>query len=774
MKKLLLGVSLLVLACGGGGDDKKVEDLETEADGALPGVDVAPDAPIAPVDVADTSGTAPDTPSQPETVEDLAGDVTPDVAIDVVDPEPYTEVPETVLDGLGPSCDGCLILAQDMWDESWEPTGPEKGQYDIPWTDEGGTAWTLYFRPWMRFRVPHPGQVTKLFLYTAGGTGELLVQLSTGFPGGHYPCLDPLTGDDSYPVGKPFRMEITEEPGWREIDISGLEHSLLGYDEFFVIFDMVSEARVALSVPAEREAGDYQVYGGLITDIPGDQQDCFPSMSNFEDAEENPLVWLVRAELATEKMQEDRLFLDLGADSPGVGSHVAFGDYDNDGDEDMLCGATLWENDGAGNFQNITEAAGTAGLKGETVWGDYDNDGFRDILGVGGNGTLFKNMGDGTFADVTAESGINVDANSQGTAWVDVDGDGYLDFYSASYGLQSDGEKATRDYIFYNNGDGTFTDVTADLGVPVTPIYHHGRGICVSDYDEDGDPDIYVGNYRLDPNQLWRNKGGMDGFEDVSWDAGVKGNFASGAWGHAIGPSWGDLNGDGLFDILLPNLAHPRFWTFSDPTIVYFNLGDGTFEQVQSLPFTEPSTGIRYDETHSDSTIFDIDNDGDQDAFITSVYEGRRSYIYANDGAGHFTDLTYEAGVKHFNGWGSAAADVDGDGDMDLAAHRLFVNQHTGGHYLQIKLTGGATPEATDGFSNRDAIGAVAKVEVDGKTLARQVEGGTGAGNQSSSILHFGLGDATEASKLTVIWPSGKTTEMSDIAADQLLEIMED
>ena len=769
-RMVLLLASILIAGCGGT-DDKKELDTTTLPD--APENSSYADAPAVIPDVHETVGDTPGDGASPDGVDAISDGIVPEVADEVVE-EPYTEVPEATLDELEPGCDDCLLLAQDTWDGSWEPTGPEKGQYDIPWTDDTGNDWTLYFRPWMRFRVPHPGMVTKLFLYTAGGSGELIVQLSTGFPGGHHPCLDPLTGDDSYPVGKPFRMQITAEPGWRAIDVSDLGHTLLGYDEFFVIFRMVDDARVALSVPTPREPGDYEFYGGLVADIPGDQQDCFPSMSPFLDADDNPLTWLLRAEMETEKVLEERLFEDLGDKGPGVGSHVAFGDYDNDDDEDMLCGATLWENDGDGGFVNISEAAGTVGLTGETFWGDYDNDGFRDILGVGGTGTLFRNMGDGTFANVTAESGIDVDANSQGTAWVDVDGDGFLDFYSASYGLQSDGEKATRDYIFYNNGDGTFTDKTLELGVPITPIYYHGRGICVSDFDEDGDPDIYVGNYRLDPNQLWRNKGGMAGFEDVSWDAGVKGNYASGAWGHAIGPSFGDLNGDGLFDILLPNLAHPRFWTFSDPTIVYFNLGDGTFEQVLSSPFTEPSTGIRYDETHSDSTIFDIDNDGDQDAFITSVYVGRRSYIYANDGTGKFTDVTYDAGVKHFNGWGSAAADVDGDGDLDLAAHRLFVNQHTGGHYLQLKLIGGATPEATAGFSNRDAIGAVAKLEVGGKTLARQVEGGTGAGNQSSSILHFGLGETAAAAKLTIVWPSGKTTEISDPTTDQLLTVMEE
>ena len=777
----IIVLAVLIAACSGGSEkkeDQAGEDSMTEVKADSESPDVTGEVTDVLVEV---------TPDMVDTVDDSV-DVTDDLAVWDTDSdgtevevvgEPFVELEESIVGEASPGCPDCYIIQYDSWDGSWDPAGPQNGQYDFPWTDDQGTDWIFYFRPWMRMRMPHPGTVKRLLLYTAGGEGAIQVQVSTGFPGGHYPCLDEMSGDDLYPVGKPFRVPISGEPGWREVDVSSLNHTLLGYDEFFIIWKHEDETRVGLSTPTEVFPGDYKTYGGLIADAPGDGMACFSSMDNFIDPEENPLVWLVRAEIDASEVTDTKTFIDPLSESPVAGGHVAFGDYDNDGDDDFLSSGNLWQNDGTGQFENVSEAVGLAGsgLGGETVWGDYNNDGHRDILGIGGFGKLMMNNGDQTFTDVTETSGISLDANSQGVAWLDIDGDGYLDFYAASYGTQADGEKATRDFVYYNNGDGTFSDVTEDFGVPVTPVYYHGRGLCVADYDGDGDADVYVGNYRLDPNQLWQNQGGMKGFEDVAWDAGVKGNFVSGAWGHAIGPSWGEFNGDGLMDLIVPNLDHPRFYSFSDPTILYLNNGDGTFMGLESQPFEPSTSGILYDETHSNSTVFDFDNDGDHDLFLTSVYEGRRSYLYANDGSGVFTDVTYTAGIRHFNGWGSAAADVDGDGDQDLMAHHLLFNQAVeqgAVNYLVVRLVGGASVDVTEGFSNRDAIGALATLTVGSQTIVRQVEGGTGVGCQNGRDLHFGMGTAGSASSLGILWPSGKqTTITSGLDAGQVLVVNE-
>jgi len=733
---VLLFAGLVLVSCsGGGGDDKDAGATDLTADSDR---DTSVDVAI------DPHGETPTYPSDSE-------------------PE-FVDVPEEIVEEPGVSAGNFFVLTNDEWDGGSDPMFPSSVDYSQTIQGE-----VYHFRPWVRFRMPHPGTVKRMFVYTAGAPGTVSVRLSTGYPGGHYPCLDEETGDDPYSIGPAFRMDVSEEPGWRVFDLSEAGHQVGGYDEFFVIFDQDKGARVGLSYPAQTQPRDYSIFGGLIADVPGDGVGCFPTMSTFTDNEEAPLIWLVRVEIEAAQALEQRVF-SLPDDGPSLGGHAAFGDFDNDGDEDLLSGGKLWENDGTGAFTDVTVDAGLSGLGGETVWGDYDNDGFRDILSVGGHARLFHNDGSGGFTEVTESSGIEINANSQGVAWVDFDADGLLDFFAASYGTPEDSEIATRDYLFHNNGDGTFTDVTGASGMPLaSPGGYHGRGVCVADYDTDGDPDIYVGNYRLDPNQLWMNLGGGGGFEDVAPQAGVNGNWEFGSYGHTIGPSFGDIDTDGLFDLVVPNLAHPRFIGFSDPTTVYINNGDGTFQG-----FEPPDKGIAYDETHSGSVLFDMDNDGDLDLFLTSVYEGRRSYLYLNDGTGSFSDATYAAGILHLNGWGCAAADVDGDGDVDLVAHGLYLNgREEGDQYLKVRLTGGAVLDKHEGLSNRDAIGAWVEAEIDGLKLVRQVEGGKGTGCQNSLGVHFGLGDKQKVDALTVHWPSGRVTELDDIQAGQTLELIE-
>jgi len=767
IRQLVCGVLVLAwVSCGGngGGDADSTDAVTPDITDDVP-VDVPWDEDVKIADDHPPDLPDPD-PGLPETLAELPDEPASDsVETDSGGPAVVVLPEETVAEPLAAGPNG-FVLANESWD----------GVADVQYSTAAEFTQSIegldyHFRPWVRFRMPHPGTVKRMFLYSAPNSvdpGAVDVRLSTGFPGGHWPCLDEDTGDDPYAVGPVFRMELGAEPGWRVLDLSTAGHEVGGYDEFFVMIRQEGSARVGLYKADPPQPRDYSLFGGLIADAPGDDMACFPTSSTFTDFLDQPLIWLARVEIEASEVLDQHQF-NMPEDGPGLGGHISFGDADGDGNVDMLSGGTLWRNDGGGGFENVTEAAGLTGLGGETVWGDYDNDGHRDILAVGGKARLFHNDGDGTFTEVTDASGIVIDANSQGVAWVDFDGDGFLDFYAASYGTLADSEIPTRDYLFHNNGDGTFTDVNTAVGMPVgAPGGYHGRGVCVADYDVDGDPDIYVGNYRLDPNQLWQNKGSMAGFKEVSSSAGVKGNWELSSYGHTIGPSWGDVDNDGLFDLVVPNLAHPRFIGFSDPTTVYINSGDGTFQTYET-----PEKGIQYDETHSGSVLFDADNDGDLDLFITSVYEGRRSYLYANDGTGMFTDVTYPAGIRHFNGWGCAAADVDDDGDLDLVAHGLYVNQSDEGHFLKVKLTGGATPGVAAGLSNRDAIGAWVRIVEGQNVQVRQVEGGKGTGCQNGRVLHFGLNEAVKVDTLTVHWPSGKVTEMVDVAADQTLELTE-
>ncbi len=462
----------------------------------------------------------------------------------------------------------------------------------------------------------------------------------------------------------------------------------------------------------------------------------------------------------------------------GVSSRVAWGDYDDDGDEDLMTnGPTLYRNEGDGTFVDVTAEAipgGTVNGSGGGVWGDYDNDGCLDYFGQGtgygaGEVLLHSNC-DGTFTDVIDGSGIS-DVQSErdcdgdgleehspteGAAWLDVDGDGFLDLYLANYECSSEYDSYNNydDRLFHNEGDGTFTDVSTSAGIDQTN--QAGRGATTHDADRDGDTDLFISNYRLDRNFFYDNPG--DGtLDDVASSNGTRGDNVSGSYGHTIGAAFGDIDGDLDWDLVAANLAHPFYAHFSDKTQVLINDGSGQFtDEAQAR-------GIYYRETHSNPTLFDADNDGDLDLFITCVYAYRDSDLYLNDGSGNFTLSNYETGLVVQNGWGSAAADVDNDGDVDLVAYDLFRNETmaAGNHWIQIRAVGGP-------LSNRSAIGAEIVVEAGDSSYLRHVSGGSGTGCQDSMTQTVGLGTTTTVDGITVTFPGGPTVIVEGpLAADE-------
>ncbi|MBM4389257.1 MAG: CRTAC1 family protein, partial [Deltaproteobacteria bacterium] len=368
-------------------------------------------------------------------------------------------------------------------------------------------------------------------------------------------------------------------------------------------------------------------------------------------------------------------------------------------------------------------------------WGDFDNDGFLDFYATVNSLTehdlLYRNNGDGTFSDVSDPAGKPYDLlPSEAAAWGDVDGDGFIDLYVANYELPGEElGKATDDYLWKNNGGVTFSDYSEQSGIRKWGKYC-GRGVNMGDFNDDGWIDIYVSNYRLNPNFLWQNDG--DGtFSEVAFLKGVAGIGLQFAYGHTIGSVWGDIDRDGDLDLFAANLAHPRFITFSDKSMLYMNSGapDYKFKDMRE------EAGIAYQETHSEPVLFDFDNDSLLDLFITCVYVGRESAFYTNEGDTKFEEESYLSGLYVENGWGAAAADINNDGLVDIAANRIFINKYDkAGNFLKVKLEGVKT--------NRAAIGARVTVIAGDKTLISEVEGGKGTGNQNSLTLHFGLGGA--------------------------------
>lgn len=456
-------------------------------------------------------------------------------------------------------------------------------------------------------------------------------------------------------------------------------------------------------------------------------------------------------------------------------SRIAWADFNNDGYDDiLLSGRVLFLNSRGDSFIDYTERSGISGngVNG-AVCADFDNDGNIDFYATSGGKSkqadrLWKGNGDGTFEDVTEGAGsIRDTLPTEGAAWGDYDADGYVDLYCANYEVWRE-VSGLPDFLYHNNGDGTFSNVTQNAGIePPFGEDRAGRGVNWGDYDNDGDLDIYVSNYRLQENFLFRNNG--DGtFTNVAAALGVAGVENDGWWGHTIGSEWGDYDNDGDLDLVTANLAHPRYIAFSNKTMLYENTGSPNWNFIDRR---EKGT-IKYDETHSDASWGDVDADGDLDLYITSIYKERRSFLYENLGNGKFRDITWLAGVRAYNGWGCAFSDYDNDGDLDLfvasgSGVHLFRNDGNRNRWLEVKLIGGEK-------SNRAAIGARITVKQGRDMQIREVEGGKGTTSQHSLVQFFGFSTNSAPVDVTVRFPSGQIVQKRGVSTNQRIVIQEE
>ena len=425
------------------------------------------------------------------------------------------------------------------------------------------------------------------------------------------------------------------------------------------------------------------------------------------------------------------------------GTGAAWGDYNNDGWPDLYIVDTLWRNNNGASFTKVTTSAPD---QHGGIWGDYNNDGFLDLYAWYDH-VLYRNVGGTGFVN---ESSNLPDRPStcKGASWGDLNGDGFIDLYVGGFEPGPD-----QDSILLNNGSGAFTMPWQSGGWPA-------RGIAQADFDEDGDLDTYVSNYRLVQNVLWRNDGSIP-FTDVAVDYGVAGDGDQGAWGHTIGSAWGDLDNDGHLDLFVGNFAHEP--DYQDRPKFLKNLGPAGAFHFQDMSAT---AGLAYQETFASPVLGDFDNDGYLDLYYTTAqgYD-EDPVLYRNNGDWTFTNVTGLAGLGGLNSTYAAAwADYDGDGDLDLITdEKLFRNVGNANHWLKIRL------EGPDGV-NRAAIGAQVRVDLGAQTLTRQVEGATGQGSQNDLTLHFGLGENSGPVHVTISWPGGAEREF-DTAVDRLLVI---
>lgn len=496
---------------------------------------------------------------------------------------------------------------------------------------------------------------------------------------------------------------------------------------------------------------------------------------------------------------------------------IALFDYDGDGFLDiyLVNGAEmpslvktspkywnrLFHNNGDGTFTDVTEHAGVAGAgygMGVAV-GDYDNDGRPDLFLANVNGNqLFHNNGDGTFTDVTAKAGLGGVLYkgrkmwSIAAGWFDYNNDGLLDLFVANYcqwdpefepaciGLNGRGYCHPGSFaplpntLYRNNGDGTFTDVSAETGI--SSVLGKGMGVAFADYDGDGFLDAFVANDNS-PNLLFHNLGGKR-FEEVAFQAGVAYNDEGAALA-GMGVDFRDLNNDGL-----PDIWHTAIENETFPLLI--NEGKGTFRNTsresQIANLTRPMSGWS-------NAIVDLDNDGWKDLVVArsnvmdNIGEISRHFSYAepnavfrNRGNGQFENVSASAG-SDFNRpaphRGLAFGDLDNDGRMDLVVTALgapvsvFRNvTQTANHWILLKLVGTQ--------SNRMGIGAQIRVTTDdGKMLYNEATTSTGYAASSDPRVHFGLGSSRTIKEVEIRWPSGTRQVLHNVTADRILEVVE-
>ncbi len=489
----------------------------------------------------------------------------------------------------------------------------------------------------------------------------------------------------------------------------------------------------------------------------------------------------------------------LGLDTFSLSGGVVVDDFDNDGDFDLM--VSTWATDGqlrlylcdrAGRFVDHTEAAGLMGITGglNLIQGDFDNDGNIDVYVLRGawmaeNGrhpnSLLRNVGGAAFRDVTFHAGLgDQHYPTQTAAWADYDTDGDLDLY---VGNESNEELAAPSQLFRNNGDGTFVDCAARAGVTND---RYTKGVVWGDFDDDGDPDLFVSNLG-DGNRLYRNNG--DGtFDDMAPRLGMTMPARS-------FPTWfWDFDNDGDLDLYVSGYG-ADIWhlaaqargvkTKAERARLWRNDGKGRFQDVAT------AFGVDRLSAPMGANFGDLDNDGWLDFYLGTGFPSydtvMPNVMYRQDSGRRFVDVSTVGGFAHLQkGHAIAFADLDRDGDQDVFEQMggafagdgfydvLYENPGFGNHSIVVRLVGV--------LSNRSAIGARIhlRVRTDGqiRSIYRFVgSGGSFGANPLTQMI--GVGKATKIESLTVRWPrrmdahSYRTQTWRNLDVDQAVTITE-
>lgn len=492
---------------------------------------------------------------------------------------------------------------------------------------------------------------------------------------------------------------------------------------------------------------------------------------------------------------------------------VALLDYNNDGLLDIFFtnGAAipsleksapgyfnrLYRNNGDGTFTDVTEKAGAAGI-GYSIGvgaGDFDNDGYEDLYIAGFNrNQLLHNNGNGTFTDITEKAGVG---GFQGkkkpwavtAGWFDYNNDGLLDLLVVNYldydltnaklceidkvrtYCSPDNFKGTANILYKNNGDGTFSDVSATSHID--RYIGKGMGVSFADYDNDGFTDVFVSN-DTSPNFLLKNNG--DGtFKDVALESGVAYNAGGGVVA-GMGVDFRDMDNDGR-----PDIFHTAMTGDTYPT--YRNAGD----QFEDVTETSGMTAYSRRLTGWGTGIYDFDDDGNKDVFVANgaILDNEMEVLHRpsllpngllhNEGKFHFRDVSASAGPEFVSPKahrGAAFGDINNDGKIDAIVTvlndkpQLFFNKtQNQQHWILLKLVGIK--------DNHDGLGTKVKVVTSEGTQYNQATTAVGYNSSSDKRVHFGLGKTDVIDRIELHWPSGVQQMLTNVKADQVLTVVE-
>jgi hypothetical protein len=459
----------------------------------------------------------------------------------------------------------------------------------------------------------------------------------------------------------------------------------------------------------------------------------------------------------------------------------------------------LYRNNGDGTFTDVTAESG---LKGDlyaigVAAADYDNDGFQDLLVTGANGyQLFHNNGDGTFTDVTEKSGLRrvhpqlAKTFSSAAGWFDYDNDGHLDLFIVNYlkwspstdvicnrsGVNSycspNSYEGVPSLLFHNNGDGTFTDVSEASGI----LKHVGKGMGVAfaDYDGDGFTDVFVSNDTFQ-NFLFHNNGNGT-FTESGILSGVSYN-EGGKSVAGMGVDFRDIDNDGLPDLMQTDM-------FGDSFLLFRNMGKGFFEDISlSSQITRSSLKL----TGWGMGIYDFDNDGWKDIFTANgaILDNAevldhlpfklQNCLFQNNRDRTFTDVStlQESGLRAIAAHrGAAFGDINNDGRIDIVVSclndkpEILMNRTAGnGNWILLNLVGTR--------SNRDGLGSRISVITASGTQYNHATTSVGYGSSSDKRVHFGLGSDDVIARIEIIWPSGVHQSLEHVRVNQILTVHE-